>query len=345
MLFNIEKDAGSYIIAYLVPDSFAAPPVISIRGKGEELARIEANETRDSLVVAGRHPTGRCGFRIDETSVSGLAKIDDLELRDADTGVLIYRRFPQKKGIAHKIFRLETHLLPLWRLDDIFERSFHIWYKGIDRYGKETSTQVLCLDQYSSFYASGRVLYKSYEYYLAKGFKTIAVIRDPYDELAERLLILRHIGTHAEELLGLRDAIIFEPVIAFLAELNEFSVLELRRIFRRAPDAVIAALANPLVRQLTAHTPDEMPGHASVAAALDALSTFGIVGLRGEGDDFLQALSVLTGVPFETMPKVNEFSLVREMGEMLRAIPAIEGLLEKDLEIYHQAAKAFEAVS
>lgn len=345
MLFNLEHDAGSCLTAYLVPDSLAVPAVISVRTQAGEIARIEANETRPSLVAAGRHPTGQCGFRIDETMVPGLAEIEDLELRDADTGLLIYRRRPRETVVHQRIFRLETHLLPLWRLDDHLEGMFHMWYKGVDRYGRESSTQVFCFDQYSSFYASGRLHFRTYEHYLGKGFKSIAMIRDPYDELAERLLVLRHIGSHAETFLGLRDAITFEPVIAYLAELSEFSALELRRLFRHLPESFIPALANPLVRQLTAHAPDEMPGHASLAAALDALSSFEIVALRSQPDAFTNALADLCGIPAEDMPRMREFSLVQELGDNLRTISALEALLEKDLELYHQTAQAFEAVS
>lgn len=345
MLFNLERDLGASLSAYLVPDSLSAPAMIRVRGQGRDIATIEANETRESLVAAGRHPTGKCGFGIDETMIPGLAGLRDLELRDQNTDLLIYRRRAPESVVGQRLFRLETHLLPLWRLDDVFEGEFQMWYKGLDHYGRETSTQIFCLDQFGSLYASGRLLYKNYEYYLAKGFKTIAMLRDPYDELAERILILKYIGAHAEKLLGIRDAITFEPVIVSLAELESFAEPDLRRYFRFLPDAVIAALANPLVRQLTARTPDEMPNHASLAAALDALASFEILGLRSDGDGFLRALSDLSGLDVEIMPDVNEFSLVRELGLRLRAISSIETFLEKDLELYHQTTKAFEVAS
>lgn len=342
MLFNLEYDLGSAIFAYLVPDSLAAPAILRARGEGRDLGTIEANETREALVAAGRHPSGRCGFRIDETLIPGLSRMSDLELREAETDVLVYRRYPAEAGIPHRLFRLETHLLPLWRLDDVLEAEFHMWYKGIDRYGRETSTQIFCLDRYASLYASGRLLYKSYEYYLSKGFKTIAILRDPYDELAERILILKHIGPHAEKLLGMRDALTFEPVIACLEELESFAEADLKRFFRHLPGVAISALANPLARQLTSHTPDEMPSNASLAAALDALASFEILGLRTEAGTFLHALSDLCGLDVETMPGVDEFPLVRELGRRLRSISSIESFLEKDLELYQLTTKAFE---
>jgi hypothetical protein len=344
MMFNIERDLGAMVYAYLVPDSLAAPAMLRLRSEGRDLGTIEANEIREVLVAAGRHPTGQCGFRIDEAMIPGLSRMTDLELREAETDILVYRRYPAD-AIGLRLFRLETHLLPLWRLDDVFETEFHMWYKGIDRFGRETSTQILCLDLYPSLYASGRLLYKAYEYYLAKGFKTIAILRDPHEELAERILILKHIGPHAEKLLGLRDALLFEPVIACLEELESFAEADLKRFFRQLPGEAIGALANPLVRQLTSSTPDQMPGHTSLAAALDTLSSFEILGLRSDGRDFLQALSELCGIDVETMPAVDEFPLVRELGRRLRTISSTESFLEQDLELFHHTAKAFEVVA
>jgi hypothetical protein len=342
MLFNLERDLGSAIIAYLVPDSLVAPAMMRVHGHGRDLATIEANETREALVAAGRHPSGRCGFRIDEAMIPGLAQIGDLELREAETDVLVYRRHHPENAVPHRLFRLETHILPLWRLDDVLEPEFHMWYKGVDRYGRETATQIFCFDQYPSLYVSGRLLLKSYEYYLGKGFKTIAILRDPYDELAERILILKHIGPHAEKLLGLRDALTFEPVIACLEELERFAEPDLKRFFRTLPAVAVAALANPLVRQLTSHSPDEMPGHSSLAAALDALASFEILGLRSNAGLFLHALSDLCGLDVETMPGIDEFPLVHELGRRLRTISSIESFLEKDLDLYQQTTRAFE---
>ena len=117
-----------------------------------------------------------------------------------------------------QVFRLETHLLPLWRVDEAVKSRFQFWYKGIDRYGRETANQVFNIKDGGSNYISGRLQYKNYEYYLSKGVKTVGILRDPYCELAERLILLKNIGSRAEEILGERDAMIFSPVIEALGE-------------------------------------------------------------------------------------------------------------------------------
>jgi hypothetical protein len=344
MLFSIEADLGSRVTCYLVPDSFGSTPTLRLRSGGVDLLTVEANEVRDALVAAGRHGTGRCGFAIDDAMLPGLADLADLEIVDAATDMLIYRRHPAPDLIEGATFRLETHLLPLWRLDEVFATRFKYWYKGIDRHGRETATQVFCLDK-SSIYASGRVLYKNFEYYLAKGVRCFAAIRNPYEELAERLLVLQNVGTRAEQLLGARDVLTFEPAIAFAAELKSLDNAELKKAFKRLEPETAAALSNPLTRQLTTNTPGEMPTSGSVASALEILSSFDAVGLRSDEHRFIDVVSASTGVSADAFPPLAEFTRVRELGRRLHDIPQCEAFLEKDLELFHHISTAFDKVS
>ncbi len=345
MLFNLQEDHGARLSVYVVPDSGGSVPSIRVADGERELLVLAANEQIPALVQAGRHATGQCGFVIDETLVPGLADYAGLEITEAETGVLVYRR-PIPRAVADmNLFRLEAHLLPLWRIDDALKMRFQYWYKGIDRYGRETSTQVFCLNAGTSSYVSGRLLYKNYEFYLSKGIKTVAMLRDPYDELAERLILLKNIGARAEEVLGARDAITLAPVIESLAEFEAFDETFCKRFFRRASDEVLNPLTNPLVRQLTASTPDEMPNQASVAAALDVLSTFELIGLRSDGADFHSGLAELTGILPADLPLVGEYARVTEFGTRLRGNGIVESILEKDLEMFHLLSRAFTTAS
>lgn len=343
MLFSLQEDHGSTINVYVVPDSGGTIPSIRVRSDGAELLVLSANVTIAALVQAGRHATGLCGFAIDDSLIPGLASYANLEIVEAESDILVYRRAIPDLIPDMNLFRLETHLLPLWRIDDALKPRFQYWYKGIDRFGRETSTQVFCLNNGTSSYVSGRLLYKNYEFYLSKGIKTVAMLRDPYDELAERLILLKNIGTRAEEVLGARDAITFAPVIESLAESEAFDETFFKRFFKRASDEVLMALANPIVRQLTASTPDEMPNHASVAAALDVLSTFDLIGLRSKSAEFQTGLAELLAIPEPSLPSVPEYVRVTDLGARLRGNTSVEAFLEKDLELFHFLAKAFTA--
>ena len=342
MLFNVDQDEGHKIVAYVVPDAGGTTPSVVLRAGGREVLRLEANNTLPTLVDAGRHSTGRCGFIIDETLLPGLAAYEDLEVLEASHDVLVYRRRPAQ-ATDMQVFRFETHLLPLWRVDEAVKSNFQFWYKGIDRFGRETANQVFNINNGSSTYISGRLLYKNYEFYLTKGIKTVGMLRDPYCELAERLILLKNIGSRAEEILGERDAMIFAPVIEALSEWEAFDETFCKRFFRRASADVSVILSNPLVRQLTGATPDDMPNHAAVASALDSLASFELLGLRSQGSGFAASLAEMLDVAAARIPPINEYPRIVELGERLRQNHDIEGFLEKDLEVFHSLANAFEA--
>ncbi len=344
MLFNVDRDEGHTIVAYVVPDAGGTTPSVVLRAGGKDVLRLEANNTLTTLVDAGRHSTGRCGFIIDETVLPDMATYADLEVVEATHDVLVYRRRPVE-AVDQQVFRFETHLLPLWRVDEAVKSRFQFWYKGIDRFGRETANQVFNISNSASAYISGRLQYKNYEIYLAKGVKTIGILRDPYCELAERLILLKNIGSRAEEILGERDAMIFAPVIEALGEWEVFDDTFCKRFFRRAPAEVSVILSNPLVRQLTGATPDEMPNQAAVATSLDSLASFELLGLRSEGNGFAAGLAELLGVAVSRIPPINEYPRIIELGERLRQNHDIEGILEKDLEVFYSLANAFEAAN
>src|SRR5262245_4825865 len=124
MLFNIELDNGQIVIGYFVPDRFSGRPATRIAGSGIGPIMLRDNESRESLVVAGRHETGLCGFSFGQDVVPGLAEMQDLEIYDPETGIVLYRRRPADSVIKQKLLRLETHLAPLVQLDDALDRSF-----------------------------------------------------------------------------------------------------------------------------------------------------------------------------------------------------------------------------
>lgn len=343
MLFNVDSDEGRRLTGYVVPDGGGTTASVAVRSGGKEVLRLEASNVLQGLVDAGRHSTGRCGFVIDETHLPDLATYHDLEIVEPMQDMLVYRRRPPA-ALDAKIFRLETHLLPLWRIDEAVKSRFQFWYKGIDRFGRETANQVFDING-TSCYASGRLLYKNYEFYLAKGVSTVGVLRDPYCELAERLILLKNIGSRAQEILGERDALIYAPVVESLAEWDKFDETFCKRFLRRASPEVAVILSNPLVRQLTGSTPDEMPNQAAIATALDYLASFELLGLRSDANGFCTGFAELLGVEAAGLPPINEYPRIIELGARLRQNHDIEAILEKDLEVFHTLTSALEAAN
>jgi hypothetical protein len=343
MLFNIEKDEGNRIVGYLVPDTFSQSPSLRITDGKQHLLILPCQEERAALVFAGRHSTGRCGFTIDETIVADLSRHEALEIYDNETGIMIYRRRARDKVIQKRIFRLETHLVPLWRLDDTLETHFQYYHKSIERHGRETATQVFMLNNSTSLYLSGRLFFKTYENHINETFNCIALLRDPVMELAERLLALKLVRRLAKEdqFLDARDMMIYGPAIDF-AEAMGSDERQLHRAFATMPKAAIANLANPVTRQLAARTQDEAPTKGAVATALETLSTFAIVGLREGQDLFLAQFAKLLGISAEFLPVLPEFNQTSKLCELLKRVPEVELLIEQDLEVYDSVKSAIE---
>ena len=195
MLFNIEADTGYEIIGYVVPDNFEKTPVLEVKKEGQTLLTFACNQQRYALVTAGRHATGLCGFSITHEMIDDLSSHNSLEIFDVDTGLLIYRRRDPSTVLQRRLLRLETHLFPLWDLDDAVGSRFQIFHKGIERLGRETTTQAFHLDNIPSLYISGRIAIRPYENLITDRFASIFIMSDPYYELAERLYILKNVGT------------------------------------------------------------------------------------------------------------------------------------------------------
>jgi hypothetical protein len=343
MYFNLQSDTGNEVIGYVVPDSFSDVPNIRVCSNGEELLVFAANEVREGLVAAGRHETGVCGFRIDVAMLPSLAELQNLELTDADSGVLIYRRLANE--IVHKkVLRLETHLLPLWRLDNALERRFQYFARSAEKFGFESVTQMFLLSFLDSIFVSGRILYKNYAYYIEdRNFNTVILIQDPYQEMAERLMVLSKLGEAEVEQLGMRrESMGMSSAIEFAKALPMENEKALERAFRSMPPDVAVSFANPLVRQLTTSTLDEMPRRGAVAGALDLLSSCALVGLRHEPETFLLAMSELLGIERAALPPVPQFPQVASLGHFLKESRAVDALLEKDCELYHFVSEAYK---
>lgn len=339
MLFNIEKDEGHRIHAYVVPDGYSGIPTVRIYSGETLVLRCSANESRQALVDAGRHETGLCGFNIGPEMAPSLIDLPDLLIVEDDTNLLIYRR-PKRDRIHRKILRLETHLFPLARFDECFHNHMQYVQTGLDQFGRETVTQIFQLNEIDSIYVSGRLLYKNFAYWIENGFDMALMIHHPYDELAERLLVLSFLRENAEKILGARDALHFAPALKFAAGLSFENDRALKRSLLDMPSNVAGLLTDPLVRQLTAASPQDMASSASVPAALDVLASCGVVGLRHDPDYFQQAMATWLTINSKKLSLPPAFPRVASLALFLQESRTVDHLLERDLEVYETVRNA-----
>ncbi|WP_375459540.1 hypothetical protein [uncultured Enterovirga sp.] len=343
MLFNVERDTGPTIAGYLIPDTFSGTGEIVVQRGNDELLRMPAGDFRPGLVQAGRHETGHVGFEIDEAAIPGLSQINDLDIREAETGLLIYRRVSDPdKLIQRKVFRLETQLLPLVRLDRALQQRFRFQYTNIERFGFETNCQMFLMSPPESTFISGRIEYKRLEQYLASGFYKIMLMRDPFEELAERILVLRQIAQMGGNILGERDSLLFEEAVAFACDLPLDTEKQINRAFKAISPEAASVLGNPLIRQLTTRLPSDAVKTTSVSAALDVLADFDLVGLRSEPDLFVDTLTDALSLDRGALPSLDPLPVSRRLGDELRECPPAEMLLELDLQLYVEVKAAFQ---
>ncbi len=349
MLFNLEADGGDRILCYLVPDGFEAVPRLALTIDGRRAWSGPANETRPALVAAGRHRTGRCGFRLGPAEAPDLAAARDAELHCLDTGITVYRRARPGMLAGPRLFRLETRLLPLARLDRAMRPLFHGWYPMLERFGAETVEQVPLLAGLGSLYASGRIHLAAHGGLAERGLALAVALRDPFEELAERIAVLSGALGPVDGLLPERERIAWAPAIAALDGVAPADPRALRRVFRRLGPEAGAALSSPLTRQLTCRTPADPCAPDAVAAALRALASFEIVAAGPPEGYFAAALEALVGqapaLPRRAARAAGPADLTAWIADTLAGIPIVEAVLECDLCVYASLSSVLEAAA
>ncbi len=349
MLFNLEADHGDRLSCYLVPDGFEAVPRLGLSVDGKRVWSGPANDPRPALVAAGRHRSGLCGFRIGAAEAPELRAGRHAELHCLDTGISVHRRAGPEMLDGPRLFRLETRLLPLGRVDRTMRPAFQGWYPLLERFGAETVDQIPLLTGLSSLYASGRIHIAAHPG-LADGGLTLSVaLRDPYEELAERLAVLSGALGPIERLVPERDRIAWAPAISALDGLSVADPRPLRRFFRGLQPEVAAALSNPVTRLLTCRTPGDLCAPDAIAGALRALAAFEIVATGPTEGYFSAALEALIGrrmlPPMRNTGGAEATDLTAWIADALAAIPIVEAVLECDLCVYASLSSVLDAAA
>lgn len=342
MLFGIESDKGDEVVWYIVPDAYGNIPRSNIYSAGARIFAFEANEKRLALVEAGRHPTGQCGFRLNDHMLKELSEIGDLEIRDADTGMLVFRR-PQPLDAQRRVLHLYQQLLPPRAITSQLAPLFQYGATRIELYGHETITQLFHLTGLSSTFYSGRFLIQNYEHWMEDKYDTIIFVEDPYIAFAERLLVLSKVNQvkRPDLIMGERDSLLFGPAIEFVEQLKLHDARSVRSAFRRLPDALAPAFVDPLTRLITAKSPGEMPRSGSLAKSLDFLASCAVIGLGGHETLYADTIAELVGLERAMIPVPPRFAGLSELADMLRSQARIDHLIGKDIELFEAVKGAF----
>ena len=344
MLFSIDEDSGARVIGWVMPNHPSSTPRIRAYFNDEQKHVVEAQIFRPLLKEQGLHNTGICGFVLDENTCSGISTAEVLSLYDDETNTLIYQRRPTGPLFEFKLLRVETQLLRLTPVDDVFKPRFHMTYLGLESIPDETTTSIFGIPFTSSIYAAGRIHYHNFSALLHdRGFKTVILLRDPYEELAERLLILKLAKTPAA---GGSVKLLGQAILGALHIVRDvdFSTVEgVDRAVDRIDDVSRPLLQNSLARQLSTKSDDDPLDPMAVGTALDTLSEFDLVGMRSNWRSFAEMFGAVMGIdPQLPDAKLESYRSVQDLADVLRASAKVSDLIGMDMEIYEAVSRATE---
>ncbi len=342
MYFNVYSDTGSEIHGYLIPDGFSTSPRIVVRLQNEVLGPFACDVFLEGPYQHKHHATGIVGFVLTSEAVPGIHGALNIEIADADSGFVFYRRFDPDHHIEKRFFRLETQFAPHRELDRSLKPHFQFFADGVEQLGSETVRQTLEVANQPSTYVSGRVMYRSVQQYLTQETISITSIRDPFYELAIRLWTVASFKRRGFSFVSDRDSILFEPAMTYFSPTDFSNENAIRRMIRDAPKDILALFESPFVHQLVASSPTDKVGRDGVSTALDTLSQFTVF-IPNETDDSLAVdLAELLAIDRSSVVFSPMRSPFLELSDVLRSVKTLEQVLENDLILFHFVKRAEE---
>lgn len=345
MLFNVQRDTGQLVEGYLIPDGFSDIPVVIVSDDDGKIAEVPCDQLHQSVLAAGRHETGLVGFKLTNDNIPDLSRRSTLCVRDRKSEILIYRRALQTQQIDMKIVRFETQLLPHVAIDRQMCSLFQYALPSLERYGNETTLQAFHLENMASMYLSGRLQVRNYQQFFDKGFKGIVLLTDPYYEMALRIAMLKRFASIKPIFLGDRDQMTLSPAIEHFAEVDIKDVGAIGRALKKAPARVRLSLLSPTTRQFACADADQPSTRRDIAAAMDAISRFELIGHINDTLTFASSLSELLKVDTNVIPIVQRNEAINGIASELRTLAVAETYLEDDLILDHYIRQAMESSS
>ncbi len=342
MNFHIDMDAGTVISGWLIPDNPADVPEFRIKIPDRKEVSFSANVLRSDLRDLGIHATGLAGFHIDEQYIVDLADQRDLTIYEVGSGLPIYRRFNPQAHIERKLLLMDVGAFPqiamLRQLMTCFTQSYPV----VERLSLETIGALLSLSYARSVFISGQPNWMRHgPTARERGFLTAALLRDPFEEMAERLLFLANVSkrpsTNPTNGAVARYADLL-PVVRTIDFSDEKSVLT---SFRGLSSDKRRLLRSPMT-SMFGSTPDEELQRRNVAVALDNLAQIDIVGTRTHFSEFTGMLDDYLGISTPSEYELSTIAGTTELAEVLRGIGLVADLLDEDVALYSFACEAIE---
>lgn len=344
MHFHIDRDVGNIISGWVILDNPSEIPEFSIIVSGQAVTTLRANILRADLRDLGLHSTGLVGFEIDDFIVPGLSSLERLSIQETTSGLVFYRREIATSYIEKKVLLCEVSCLPQIRHRET-AKQFLLPHMMAEQYSLETITSILANNYTPSILVAGQLNWLRHgELAREKGFLCVAILRDPFTELAERLLFVRYILSK-ENIKG-REFFLehFSKTIKIVSNIDFDSEKSLLRAFRGLGVEERRILQSPMT-YLFGATPDEILQRRNVSLALDNLAQFDAVGVRENYEGLRILIKDLAGSDIlldgfhEILPGTNE------LAASLRNVGVVSDLLDEDIALHSFVIEALESVA
>ncbi|MCW5701016.1 MAG: hypothetical protein KIT82_00310 [Bradyrhizobium sp.] len=279
------------------------------------------------------------GFLIDETVVPGLATLDDIEIRDAATQ-FPFSPFPAAASPARKLFLYAFHAMPQTQVEAALSRHFSLAYAAIEQHSFDTLFSIINNHFGNSIFMTGRPRYFRYRELLKdRGFRTAALLRDPFDELAERLLFVRYASSDKSPDFTAKYLTGLESLVSLTRNFDFSEPGTIGTAFGKLTESQRDVLFNPLLRVLACNL-DEIPTAKHIPIGLDYLAGMDAVGLFSHFDEFRPLLAEIMGMDGLGGAQLKEISFVSRIASELRKLEPVRRLLALDAELYARAKDA-----
>ena len=339
MKFNIEADSGAYIRGWLqLDDRYQIPRLHALLASGDRF-EFAATVPRADFVDLESNCNPVIGFELDDALIPGLAGEVDLEIRELQSQLPIYRRFNPARQISCKLLLVEGSIIPFTRSTDGIKRAFTLPYAENQSLTQETIDTIAGIGYSSSILMTGRAQVSPHlARFKQAGFLSACLLRDPFEQLAEKLLFANHLQRHAAAALA-PFATGLAPLGDFVRDFN-FDEDWMDVAFRRATVTHKTLLRDTLVRMLGCDG-DEKITRMAVSRALENLSEMDVVGTRERFGEFRTMLDACLGMDVLDAPPEAP-PAVREIGLRLSRIGIVQDLLENDLTVHRYVIEALD---
>lgn len=332
MRYFIDHDQGDSIRGWIVPDNPLAISRVRVSVEGRRVAEVAASVIDEAFRRNGWHATGQCTFVLTQAEVPGLPDIGRLELFDADTNVLIYRRTPPEGLVRLRAILINTGIEPEATLQAALFPHFQHCYFGIHKLPDEILTCVLTGPAAPSAFLSGAVTVPRYENFMTPDLMVTAILlQDPHIEMATRMLWLKaRSGDSADPARSWRLGPLTDAA-AFAQDYDFADPRSLKRFFRMLPEPAYRLLYNPLTRQLGTRMPEDRLHPGNSIAAIEILARVGIVGHKTRYQAFASTLFDRLGIgaPIPALPPAPPETLA--LAERLKSVKAVEEMIVFDV--------------